>query len=249
MTEEYRQRAIWQKLARMESRRTSPAIPTGFRALDSVSGPGGLPRGRIVEWFGPPSCGKTTLALQTAGSIQKNGLVAAWIDVDRTFDPSYAAALGVTLDRLPVARPESAEEALEMAGQLLQSGAVDLLVVDSVAALTPRLELDSGIGDGGSGLQGRVLASGLRRMCFTLRRAGAAAIFLNQSRTRLDAAAGEMETSAGGPALKLYAPVRLAFQPESGRRLRLRALKNNAAATFISDVLDWREGAGFADTP
>jgi len=247
-TEEYRQRAIWRKLARMESRRTSPAIPTGFRALDAVLGVGGLPRGHIVEWFGPPSCGKTTLALQTVAHVQQNGSVAAWIDADRTFDPSYAAALGVTLERLPLARPESAEEALEMARQLLDSGAVDPLVVDSAAALIPRLELRAGIGDGGSGLQGRVLASGLRKMCFTLRRSDSAALFLNQNRIRLDAAAGEMETSAGGPALKLYAPVRLAFQPENGRGLRLRALKNSATAAFKGGVLDWREGAGFADT-
>jgi recombination protein RecA len=248
MTEAYRQSAIRRKLARMENRRTSPAIPTGFRALDEVLGAGGLPRGHIVEWFGPPSCGKTTLALQTVAHLQESGSVAAWIDADRTFDPSYAVALGVTLERLPVARPESAEEALEMARQLLDSGAVDLLVVDSAAALTPSLELGAGIGDSGAGLHGRVLASGLRKMCFTLRRSGSAAIFVNQSRTRLDAAAGELETSAGGPALKLYAPVRLAFHPENGRRLRLRALKNNAAAAFKGGVLDWREGAGFADT-
>jgi recombination protein RecA len=245
MTEDYRQRVIWGKLARMEIRRLSPAIPTGFRALDTVLGTGGLPRGHIVEWFGPPSCGKTTLALQTVAHIQENGSVAAWVDADRTFDPGYATGLGVTLTRLPVVRPESAEQAVQMARQLLESGAVDLLVVDSVAALVPNLELESGIGEATSGLQARVLEWGLRKMSFTLRRSDSAAIFVNQSRVRPDPAGGEMETSAGGPSLKLYAPIRLAFQPES--RLRLRALKNNAAAPCHSAVLDRSEAGGFAD--
>lgn len=243
MTEQYRQRAIWRKLARLEMRAV-PAIPTGFRALDGMLGAGGLPRGCIVEWFGPPACGKTTLALQTVAHLQRNGSMAAWIDADRTFDPGYAAALGVTLERLPVARPESAEEAMEMARQLLGSGAVDLLVVDSAAALAPSLELEAGISDTLAGLQSRVLAAGLRRFCFALRRSASAALFLNQSRVRPD---GEMETSAGGPALKLYAPVRLAFRPENGSHLRLRALKNGASEAFRCGVLDWRGSAGFAD--
>jgi recombination protein RecA len=248
MTEEYRQRVIRRKLAQMEIPRASPALPTGSRTLDALLGVGGLPRGSIVEWFGPPSCGKTTLALATVAHIQRSGAVAAWIDADRTFDPGYAAALGVTLERLPVARPESAEEAMEIARQLLSSGAVDLLVLDSVAALTPRLELGSGIGDSGSGLQAHVLTSWLRKICFTLRRSDAAALFLNQSRARLDAAVGDMETSAGGPALKLHAPVRIAFQPESGRGLRLRAVKNNPAGGIQGGILDWIEGSGFTDT-
>src|ERR1700722_5189488 len=129
MTEEYRQSTIRRKLAGTEIPRSRPSISTGFRVLDAVLGAGGLPRGRIVEWFGPPSCGKTTLALQTVAHIQGTGSIAAWIDADRTFDPGYAVALGVALDRLAVARPESAEEAMEIVRQLLGSGAVDLLVV------------------------------------------------------------------------------------------------------------------------
>ena len=246
MTEEYRQRTIRSKLARMEIARPEAAISTGFRTLDAVLG-AGLPRGRIVEWFGPPSCGKTTLAIETVAHVQQGGLVAAWIDADRTFDAGYAAGLGVTLERLPVARPEAAEEALEMAWQLLHSGAVDLLVVDSAAALTPSLELGAGIGEGGYSLQGRVLTSGLRKLDFAVRRSGSSAIFLNQDRTQGDSGARETETSAGGPALKLYAQVRLAFQPEKGRRLRLRVLKNNAATGCQYGVLEWREGAGLAD--
>jgi recombination protein RecA len=246
MTEEDRQQAIWQKLARMEMRRAAPPLSTGLRTLDVLLG-GGLPRGGIAEWFGPPSCGKTTLALEAAAHIQKNGALAAWIDADRTFDPGYAAALGVSLERLPVVRPESAEEAMEMARQLLDSGALDLLVVDSAAALVSRLELDAPIAEGVSGVQSRVLSSRLRGVCLALRRRGAAALFLNQNRVRPDGTAGEMETSAGGPALKLYASVRLTLQPADSARLRLRVVKNNLAEAFSGGVLAWREGGGFAD--
>ena len=245
MSEEHRQRTIRQKLAAMESQAVCPAIGTCVASLDAVLGDGGLPRGRIVEWFGPPSCGKTTLALQVVSHAQQRGSIAAWIDADRTFDAGYATALGVALERLPVARPESAEEALAIVRQLLESGAVDLVVVDSAAALTPSLELNSGVTDDFSGLQARVLASGLRRMGCGLRRSGAAALFLNQTRGRPDAA--EVESSAGGPSLKLYAPLRLAFLPEQGRRLRLRTLKNHAAAALREAVLEWREGGGLAD--
>lgn len=236
MTEAARRGIILRKLARLEIGRAAAVISTGITALDAVLGAGGLPRGRIVEWFGPPSSGKTTLALRTVGSAQRSGLVAAWIDADRTFDPVYAGALGVTLDRLPVVRPESAEEALQMARQLLDSGAVDLLIVDSAAALTPQLELEAGMAEASAGLYRRVLASLLRRLGFSLRRTGTAAVLLNQSHAHWDAAAGDTEASSGGPALKLRASVRIAFQPE-GRRVRLRALKNAAGDPFATAVL------------
>jgi len=227
--------------------RPAGSLSTGLRALDGVLGGGGLPRGAIAEWFGPPACGKTTLALETVAHIQKSGALAAWIDADRTFDPAYAASLGVNLERLPVARPESAEEAMEMARQLVNSAALDLLVVDSAAALVSSLELDAGIGDAFAGLQSRVLASRLRGVCLSLRRSGAAALFLNQSRARPEGAAGGTETSAGGPALKLHAAVRLRLEPENATRLRLRVLKNSRAEASPGGVLAWREGAGFAD--
>jgi len=249
MTEEHRQRTIWRKLSRSEEVPTGSAIPTGLGALDRALGAGGLPRGRIVEWFGPPSCGKTSLALETVAHAQRNGSVAAWIDADRTFDPAYAAARGITLDRLPVVQADSAEQTLEIAGQLLASGAVDLLVVDSAAALTPRLELDGGLGDGGWGLQRRVLESGLRRLSFALRRNHAAAVFLNQTRWRLDGPDREMETSAGGPALKLYAAARIGLQPAAASRVRFRILKNKAAAPFACGELVWRGAGGFAESP
>src|SRR5205809_5863760 len=156
MKEEERQRAIHLRLARMESgpRRPAGDLPTGFSAFDEALG-AGFPRGGIVEIYGPSACGKTTLALQAVAYLQGHGFTAAWIDADRTFDPAYAAKLGVAIERLPVAQPESAEEALEVARQLAGSRAVDLLVLDSAAALVPRLELEAGLGASSQGLQGR----------------------------------------------------------------------------------------------
>ena len=167
--EEERQRAILLRLARMQSPASGPEsfFPSGFRALDDALG-GGFPRGRIVELFGPSGCGKTTLAIQCVARAQKDGLTAAWIDADHTFDPAYATRLGVDTERVPFAQPASAEQGLEIARTLAGSGAVDLVVVDSAAALVPQLELEAGIGDDAPGLHGRVLASGLRKLRQTL---------------------------------------------------------------------------------
>jgi recombination protein RecA len=246
MTEQERQRAIRLKLGRTPAA-PSPTIPSGFAALDAALG-GGFPRGRILELFGPPSCGKTTLALQAAAHLQAHGMAAAWIDADRAFDPAYAAALGVSLERLIVAQPASAEEALEIAARLAASSALDLLVVDSAAALVPRLELETAIGESGQGLQGRVLASGLRRLAGGIARAGMAAVFLNQTRGYGDMS-GEEETTAGGPSLKLYAAARVALRPQPGARVRFRILKNKAAAAFAEGELAWRDAKGFAESP
>ena len=240
---------IQQKLARMDRTSAGPAIPTGFAALDEALGIGGLPRGRIVELFGAASSGKTTLALQLVAWAQKNGATAGWIDAEHTFDAGYAASLGVVIERLPVAQPDSAEQALEIARQLAVSGAVDLLVIDSAAALVPALELETGIGDSGPGLHGRVLASGLRKLSTILARAGVCAVFLNQMRTRLEPSGGEQETTAGGPSLKLYAAVRIALAAGTGRRVRFRVLKNKAATAFADGELDWNQGRGFVETP
>jgi recombination protein RecA len=248
MKEEDRERAIRQRLARMESRPAAPGIPTGFSAIDSALGGGGLPRGRIMELFGPSSSGKTTLALQIVARLQRNGPTAGWIDAEHTFDPAYAAALGVAVERLPVAQPDSAEQALEIARQLALSGAVELLIVDSAAALVPRLELETGIGVSGPGLHGRVLASGLRSLSSTLARTGASLVFLNQVRSRMEPSGGEAETSAGGSSLKLYAAVRIALGPGKGNRVRFRVLKNKAAAAFREGELEWNPGLGFAET-
>jgi recombination protein RecA len=241
MSEEHRRRVIREKLGRM----TAPApagLSTGFRALDEATG--GLPRGRIVELFGPAGSGKTTLALQMVAELQRSGGGAAWIDADRAFDPAYAASRGVAVEGLPVAQPESAEQAFEIARTLALSGAVDLIVVDSAAALTPEIELRTGLGASGPGTQARVLASGLRRLARSLRASGTAALFLNQMR-----ASEEGETPAGGPSLKLSAAVRISLRGAGGRRVRFRVLKNQAAESFREGDLRWENDAGFVECP
>jgi recombination protein RecA len=249
MKEEDRQRAIRVRLARMENRPVDQAIATGFAALDSALGGGGFPRGRIVEVFGPSSSGKTTLALQVIARLQKKDGAAGWIDAEHSFDPAYAASLGVDIEHLPVAQPDSAEQGLEIARQLAFSGAVDLLVIDSAAALVPKLELEAGIGDSGPGLQGRVLASGLRSLSSAAARTGTSLIFLNQVRSRMESSGGEAETSAGGAPLKLFAAVRISLGPGAGRRVRFRVLKNKSAAAFGEGELEWNQGRGFVETP
>jgi len=250
--EEDRQRAIRLKLARMqpaEGRLAGMAVSTGLAALDRALGSGGLPRGRIVELFGPSSCGKTTLLLQSIAHLQKNGLTAAWIDADHTFDPAYAERLGVAIERLPVAQPDTSEQALEIARQLAGSGAVDLLVVDSAAALVPQLELEAGIGQDVRSLHSRVLASGLRKLAQSVAKTDTSVVFLNQTRSRMETSGGEAETSAGGPPLKLYAAVRIALFPAGGNRICVRVLKNKVADAFAEGELEWREGVGFAESP
>jgi recombination protein RecA len=248
MKEQHRQRAIRLKLARMEPRSSPPPLLTGFPELDSVLG-GGWPRGRMVELFGPASSGKSTLALQSIASLQQNAGAAAWIDADHTFDPAYASALGVNIERLPVMQPNSAEEAHDMMGRLAASMALDLLVVDSAAALVPRLELETGIGESGSGLHSRVLASGLRRLAAAVAKTDTCILFLNQTRSRWESSAGEIETSAGGAPLKLYAAARLALVPGASRRVCVRVLKNKAAEAFRETDLHWKDGLGFVKSP
>ena len=250
MTERERQRAILLKLSRLEDGvqcRPPGIIPTGFAALDAALGTGGLPLGAIAEVFGSSGSGKTTLALQMVRRAQSKGAGAAWIDVDRTFDPTYAASLGVALERLVVVMPESAEEAFEMAAKLAASQAVNLLIVDPAAALTPAVELNAAIGSSGPGLHGRVLASGLQKLAVAIGRSGVALVFLNQTRSRMEAS-GESDTSAGGPSLKLYAAVRIALEPAGVGAVRFRVLKNKAGEVFGRGELRRIPGAGFAET-
>jgi len=247
MKEEDRQRTIRLKLARQEIGRR-PVVPTGFPSLDAALGVGGLPRGRLVELSGPPSSGKTTLALQIAARFQQIGATAAWIDAEHVFDPAYAASLGIAIERLPVVEPDSAEQALEMARTLVVSHAVDLLVIDSAAALVPRLELESRLGESGAGLQSRVLASGLRRLSRAVAQTAAFVVFLNQLRTRMGPAGEDAETTAGGAPLKLYAAVRIVLFQATAGRVRFRVLKNQAAGAFTDGVLEWTPGCGFAET-
>jgi recombination protein RecA len=244
MKEADRRRAILQRLARMEGEPAS-SIPTRFSALDEALG-GGLPRGRMVEIFGPSGCGKTTLAIQVIAHLQRDGISAAWIDADHTFDPAYAAKLGVDVEALPVAQPETAEQALDIARTLAASGAVDLIAIDSAAALAPRLEVEAGIGESAPGLQTRVLGSELRKLSGVIRRAGASVLFLNQMRNR---PGGEGETSAGGPPLKLFAAVRVVMLSTGGSRVRLRVLKNKAAEGMTGREMEWRRGSGFVESP
>ena len=243
MTERERQRTIQSKLCRLAA--PAPGVlPSGFPALDAALG-GGFPRRGVVELFGPPSSGKTTLALQAVAHLQGEGLGAAWIDADGTFDAAWASALGVDIARLAVARPAWAEQALEIARRLILTGAVDLAVIDSAAALVPKLELETPLGDSSAGLQTRIVASGLRRLAGALARTEAAALFLNQTRSRPDADGGE-ETSAGGPPLKLYAAARIVLDPARRAGVRFRVLKNRPAAAFAGGELAWSGGAGFA---
>jgi recombination protein RecA len=227
MTERDRQRAIRLRLARSVAKPVE-RILTGFPALDRALD-GGLPKGRITEVFGGPSSGKSTFALSMVGHAQQSGLSAAWIDVERAFDPAYAASLGVSLERLPVARPGTAEEALEIARQLVGSGGIELLVLDSAAALTPAIELEIGIGEGGPGLQARVLATGFRRLVFAAARTETAVLVLNQIRS--GSGAESAGTTAGGPPVKLHAILRIALEPlETASRARFRILKSRFAA-------------------
>ncbi|MGB9458916.1 MAG: hypothetical protein WCB12_22925 [Bryobacteraceae bacterium] len=249
MTEQERQRAILLKLTRLEGglqRRPPGIMPTGLDALDRALGTGGLPLGAISEIFGSSGSGKTTLALQMVRRAQSSG-AAAWIDVDRTFDPSCATSLGVAPDRLVVVMPESAEEAFEMAARLAASQAVSLLIVDPAAALAPAVELDAAIGTSGPGLHGRVLASGLQKLAVSVARSGVALVFLNQTRSRMEAGA-EGDTSAGGASLKLYAAVRIALEPAGAGLVRFRILKNTAGEGHGRGELRWIPGAGFAET-
>jgi recombination protein RecA len=227
MTESERQRAIRLRLARTEPQRVI-RISTGFPSLDHAL-EGGLPRGHITELSGGPSSGKSTFALMMVAHAQQEGLAAAWIDVERGFDPAYASHLGVSLERLPVARPETAEEALEIARQLTGSRGIELLVLDSAAALTPAIELEMGMGGAGPGLQARVLASGFRRLALSASRTETAILVLNQIRS---GGGGEsQETSAGGPAVKLHSILRIALEPlETASRIRFRILKSRLAA-------------------
>jgi recombination protein RecA len=227
MTERDRQRAIQLKLARSQARCVN-RISTGFPALDQ-SLDGGLPRGLITELSGTPSSGKTTFALCMVAHTQQSSLRAAWIDAEHVFDPGYAAELGVNLEGLAVARADTAEESLEIARQLAGSGAIDLLVLDSAAALTPAIEFEIGIGESGPGLQARVLATGFRRLAVVAAKTEIALLVLNQ--TRSGAGSDSSETSAGGPAVKLHAALRIALEPlEMGLGAHFRILKSRLSA-------------------